>query len=208
MNHNGGDNRDVTYFFLHITKEHLTQFSKKLIVKSFPQLETLVVVPLNPEDYSYKNLMIKKKDFKEFKLIYSLGINRVGVDDLPNDVFNHLTQLTALNLGSNKISNLPFNLLDSLPELRILVLNDNKIEEIPKEFFDNNKALAHLELTNNPLKKIYPDLRSLPLEVLKYKNSFPTSPGVIPCSHGFDGRKTDDPDSFEEAIEHSELYCK
>jgi hypothetical protein len=120
MNHNGGDNRDVTYFFLHTTKEHLTQFSKKLIVKSFPELETLVVVPLNPEEYSYKTLIIKKKDFKEFKLIDSLGINRVGVDDLPNDVFNHLTQLTALNLGSNKISNLPFNLLDSLPELRIL----------------------------------------------------------------------------------------
>jgi Leucine-rich repeat (LRR) protein len=68
------------------------------------------------------------------------------------NIFNEFTNLTHLNLNSNKLTHLNSTLFQNLTNLIVLKLSHNYIDHLPQEIFNQLVNLQELHLSNNQLK--------------------------------------------------------
>lgn len=81
--------------------------------------------------------------------------NRLAV--LEPASFEHLPNLTSLDLSYNNITALPNAVFDNLLGLKVLKLTSNYIEHLSEDTFKYNIWLTELYLNDNPLRIIYPE---------------------------------------------------
>jgi len=75
-----------------------------------------------------------------------LRLNNVHLSELPEGIFDNLANLTVLDLHSCGIESLPPGIFDNLTGLEELVLDYNMIRTLPAGIFDNLISLRELEL--------------------------------------------------------------
>ena len=73
------------------------------------------------------------------------------IRELPAGVFDGLSRLRYLELGSSLLATLPDGVFDDLTNLRTLDLGYNFLTSLPDGVFDNNKNLASIHLNQNML---------------------------------------------------------
>jgi len=105
--------------------------------------------------YTYKNIDLWWLQYLTNLTHLDLRSNKI--DNLPSDIWN-LTNLTHLDLRSNKIDNLPSDIWN-LTNLTYLNLGSNKISSLPSEMW-NLTNLTYLNLQYNDLTEV-PDLGSV-----------------------------------------------
>lgn len=117
--------------------------------------------------------------FRDGKLI-SLDLIKVGITNLPEDIFDRLEAIESLFLSYNKIETLPNGIfrncknlihldlrgmgLQSIPEgifnnllkLKKLEINDNRLTTLPENIFENLFSLVELNLSNNNISELSP----------------------------------------------------
>ena len=90
-----------------------------------------------------------------FKLLPALKLLKVGknkLTQLPETIFDGLTNLRRLYLNENELAELDNNILKAMTELRQVILFTNNLETIP-----NTASLANLSLLDargNPLRRV------------------------------------------------------
>lgn len=114
--------------------------------------------------------------------IYSLDLIGLGIENLPENIFDGMTRLTHLYLSWNKIKELPVNifnklnqlnhidlrgsglniiqigLFNNLRSLQRLELNDNNLEQLPENIFEDLISLRELNLSNNKIQTLQPEI--------------------------------------------------
>ena len=89
-------------------------------------------------------------------------MSRNSLSELPDGVFDDLTDLDVLYLDINHLSELPEDVFDNLTNLGYLNLGNNGLGELPAGVFDNLSNLEHLYLgfrweDNIPDAAVYPE---------------------------------------------------
>ncbi len=125
------------------------------------------------------DLVLKKSNvfgpttkFFEDKLIW-LDLSNLGIEELPEQIFDHLTNLQELKLFKNEISSLPRGIFDNLTELTELHLKDNKITQITRTQFTQQGKLQRLFLMGNPLPNNQAQNFITGLDVRNFLNQLP-----------------------------------
>lgn len=106
---------------------------------------------------SYENLTLSlsSASLKEFKKIQMLTLSSNKLANVSDDLLQGFTNLRVLNLYDNLIRELPANFLN-LSNLEAIELGTNVIEIIEPSAFKNLKKLELLNLWNNQLVEIKP----------------------------------------------------
>ncbi|MCA9836379.1 MAG: leucine-rich repeat protein, partial [Trueperaceae bacterium] len=96
-------------------------------------------------------------------LQYARGLTKLFLDNnqianLPDGIFDDLTNLTSLELANNKLVDLSNGPFDKLSGLTILTLTTNQLTSLPDHVFDALSSLTSLSLSLNKLN-------SLPLSI-------------------------------------------
>ena len=105
---------------------------------------------------------ISNNAFNNLIDLSSLRLDQNYIQRLPSDVFgNTLIDLKTLSLAGNLIRELPYNLFHSLYNLTHLDLGINLITDIPDEIFQNLQLLRTMNLSSNcivslPIKAFIP----------------------------------------------------
>lgn len=105
-----------------------------------------------------------------------MDLENNSISELPQTIFDQLTQFNWLNLENNSISELPTGIFDQLAQLFILRLSNNLIRILPPGIFDQLTQLEYLSLFNNSISEVPTGIfdRLTRLESLYLKNnSFP-----------------------------------
>ena len=76
------------------------------------------------------------------------------IRELPAGVFDGLSRLRYLVLGSSLLATLPDGVFDDLTDLRTLHMDYNFLTSLPDGVFDNNKNLASIHLNQNMLSSL------------------------------------------------------
>ena len=77
-------------------------------------------------------------------------------------MFDELTALTTLGLGTNSLSTLPAGVFDELTALTTLGLSNNSLSTLPAGVFEELTALTTLRLEGNPGAPFSPTADALP----------------------------------------------
>jgi Leucine-rich repeat (LRR) protein len=118
------------------------------VLGNFSKLKKLSVYGLSRVD----------RDFmKKFPNLESLDLWGRNLLDIQSRSFEILTNLTVLNLRSNKIEHLHVDLFKSLTKLVSLNLSLNPLKRIPSKFFANLAALNELDLERCQLSDLEPN---------------------------------------------------
>lgn len=108
----------------------------------------------NPLRYLDPDALVGLEGLESLEI--SFGLDR---DVLPYEILAPLANLKWLSLDNNNFYSVPENSFDDLSELTNLNLESNKIEMISPELFkvDVHQKLKEIRLSNNQLTKIYSD---------------------------------------------------
>ncbi|XP_058063552.1 uncharacterized protein LOC131213518 [Anopheles bellator] len=124
--------------------------------------------------------------FKGLNSLDRLAISNVKLHDIQPHLFEHLPNLTWLDMRDN-VLNLPPTVFDSLPKLRILELNFNGLEYLQPRLLQNLSDLRLLSLWHNDLRSInrhtfegVPRLERLDLSANKLENVAGDTFSVLP----------------------------
>ena len=94
-----------------------------------------------------------------------LAINRLGLEELPEDIFDGLSSLWRLSLSWNDLEELPADVFDGLSNLTNLYIEGNELTTLPADVFDGLGSLETLRLNDNELTTlpadVFEDLDSL-----------------------------------------------
>uniref|UniRef100_A0A182QPS8 TIR domain-containing protein n=1 Tax=Anopheles farauti TaxID=69004 RepID=A0A182QPS8_9DIPT len=122
-----------------------------------------------------------KRHFAGLDTLDRLAISNAKLTDIESDVFEHLPNLTWLDMRDNVIR-LPPTIFDALPKLRILELSFNSLEEVEPRLLKNLPHLRLLTLWHNKLRTVsrqlfagVPELERLDLSA----NQLETVPGDL-----------------------------
>ncbi|CAH1776630.1 unnamed protein product [Owenia fusiformis] len=97
---------------------------------------------------------VTTSNFDNYPSLTRLSLNNCGTQDISDDVFNLLTEVTFLGLPGNKITYVHQNTFSKLTKLKTLLLQGNLIEEIPDNAFIHLRELTTMRMSDNKLKKI------------------------------------------------------
>ena len=124
-------------------------------------LEKLGISDKMEEVMNKKNINGPTTKFNEDDRLIWLDLSGLGIETLPEDVFEGLDMLRELKLFKNNISELPEGIFKNTPNLTELHLKDNKISKLTKNHFAPISNLNRLFLLGNPLKpeqaKVFPN---------------------------------------------------
>jgi Leucine-rich repeat (LRR) protein len=109
------------------------------------------------EEAGIKNL--KAGDFSGMKLT-RLSLANNLIQDLSPDTFADQTEITELDLSSNKLSYISDKLFARLKKLRVLDLSNNSLTLIEADTFLETKSLFALALNSNKIENLDPALLS------------------------------------------------
>lgn len=111
-----------------------------------------------------------------------LSLSGSGLSDLPDNLFADLTNLTWLELRSQKVQHLPAKLFENLTklvrlelgwnqlrsledgqfrhqrELKVLNLFANELKNLTKQSFNGSNSVVELDLSSNKLETLQPDI--------------------------------------------------
>uniref|UniRef100_A0A182M8X8 TIR domain-containing protein n=1 Tax=Anopheles culicifacies TaxID=139723 RepID=A0A182M8X8_9DIPT len=94
-----------------------------------------------------------KHHFAGLENLDRLAISNAKLSDIGPDLFEHLPNLTWLDMRDN-IFQLPATIFDALPKLRILELSFNSLEELDPRLLRNLPNLQLLTLWHNKLRTV------------------------------------------------------
>ena len=95
---------------------------------------------------------LKGDDFDNLTNLTWLDLASNKLSSLPEGVFDNLTSLVYLYLDYNNLTSLPEGVFDKLTDLRVLYLDSNDLGSLPSIVFDNLTNLRWLYLDDNKLK--------------------------------------------------------
>ncbi|PSN56345.1 Protein toll [Blattella germanica] len=133
--------------------------------------------------YHHSNLSntLDRSQFTGLVNLTELSLNSCGITGLPADIFLDLTKLTTLDLRDNSLI-LPPHIFDSLSNLQVLELGSNELTHLEKDIFQNLTSLRVLHLWGNKLqnlsREVFKGLSNLEYLELS-SNGFRTLPGDI-----------------------------
>ena len=132
------------------------------------QLQTL--------DLSENQCELSKYSFLELKDLSSLDLSGLNLSDIPDGLFNPLTNLQELKLDHNKLEWISENTFTNLRQLQILSIswNDN-LREFDSKAFEQNNYLSKIEITHNKVlstlpKELFSNLPNLSYLDLSHNN--------------------------------------
>lgn len=111
--------------------------------------------------------------------VFGLDLMGLGIEEIPNNIFDNISELTHLYLSWNRISFLPSGIFDNLANLVHLDLRGSGIQEVSEGLFDELVYLERLELNDNNLEVI-PDSLFKHLRGLKEINLSNNKISVLP----------------------------
>lgn len=76
------------------------------------------------------------------------------ITEIPEGLFDNMTNLTTVYLGNNYISKLPENLFKNNKKIENIELSNNKLTEIKKDDFSNLPQLQIIQMEDNNIEKI------------------------------------------------------
>lgn len=76
------------------------------------------------------------------------------ITEIPEGLFDNMTNLTTVYLGNNYISKLPENLFKNNKKVENIELSNNKLTEIKKDDFSNLPQLQIIQMEDNIIEKI------------------------------------------------------
>lgn len=76
------------------------------------------------------------------------------ITEIPEGLFDKMTNLTTVYLGNNYISKLPENLFKNNKKVENIELSNNKLTEIKKDDFSNLPQLQIIQMEDNNIEKI------------------------------------------------------
>ena len=76
------------------------------------------------------------------------------ITEIPEGLFDNMTNLTTVYLGNNYISKLPENLFKNNKKVENIELSNNKLTEIKKDDFSNLPQLQIIQMEDNNIEKI------------------------------------------------------
>lgn len=86
--------------------------------------------------------------------VTALYLNGNDIKELPNGIFDKLTNLERLDLSANRLVTLPKGLLKNLNNIKEFSASSNKIKELPEGVFDGLTKLTSIGITNNEIEKL------------------------------------------------------
>ena len=124
---------------------------------------------------------LKISDFSGLVALTWLDLSGNSISTLPSDVFDGLTSLTHLRIGSS-LSSISDDIFDDLSSLTELHLNDGTLTSLPEDLFNELSSLTTLWLTVSAItsipEDIFDDLSSL-TELRLSANSLTSMPADI-----------------------------
>ncbi|MHA2089361.1 MAG: leucine-rich repeat protein [Candidatus Kariarchaeaceae archaeon] len=110
---------------------------------------------------------------EEGKLIW-LDLSNLGIKEIPEHLFENLTDLQELKLFKNEIEELPEEIFSKLPNLTEIHLKDNKLTRISRDLFKHQGKLQRLFLSGNPLPESQAQNYTSGIQVRDFLNSLET----------------------------------
>lgn len=101
----------------------------------------------------YSPSVFNRQHFNGFEDLEQMNLKENGLTELPEDLFNDLTNLRMLDLTSNKL-NLTMNIFANLKKLEFLKLGHNNLKMLEEGVFKNQNKLKILDLRSNNLKNL------------------------------------------------------
>ncbi|CAH2101947.1 unnamed protein product [Euphydryas editha] len=111
---------------------------------------------------------------EEYEPLASMRTLNLAYNDLHSlnqDLFEHLPELTELNLNGNPLTTIDYATLiaiSSLPMMKVLKMRSCGLTEIPEKFLHTPKFLEHLDISDNKLTSVPQELEET--KNLKYLN--------------------------------------
>ncbi|XP_026476085.1 toll-like receptor 7 [Ctenocephalides felis] len=105
-------------------------------------------------DLSSNQITRIPKAIQDLQMLKSLDLGENLIENVENDSFKNLNQLTGLRLIDNRIGNLSKPMFQNLPNLQVLNLAKNKIQQIDRDTFDGNQNLEAIRLDKNFLMDV------------------------------------------------------
>jgi hypothetical protein len=100
---------------------------------------------------------ITEDAFSELKNLSTLSLIYNKITEIPEHLFVELTNLINLDLSGNQLRELPPTLLAKNRNLEKLSLRENKINELPDGLFDSLEELVVLEMRSNEIEVLQAD---------------------------------------------------
>lgn len=103
----------------------------------------------------YRDIQMRREYLSGLNSVWNLRI--IGkISDYPEDTFNDVSNITALELHSNNV-HLPLNIFKNLHELMSLELGSNNLSHLTPGIFSNQHNLKQLNLWSNNLRNLTKD---------------------------------------------------
>lgn len=103
----------------------------------------------------YRDVQMRREYLSGLNSLWNLRI--MGkISDYPEDTFNDVSNITALELHSNNV-HLPLNIFKNLHELLSLELGSNNLSHLAPGIFSNQHNLKQLNLWSNNLRNLTKD---------------------------------------------------
>ncbi|XP_008108669.2 leucine-rich repeat and transmembrane domain-containing protein 2 [Anolis carolinensis] len=114
-------------------------------------------IPTNTRTFFFLNNQLSTlsgQDFANLSALQRLDLSNNFLDQLPENVFRDLVNLTELQLRNNSIRSLDKDILQNTVLLRQLDLSINGLAQIPSGIFDDLPSLRWLSLRSNRLQNL------------------------------------------------------
>jgi hypothetical protein len=109
-------------------------------------------------DAGYKSNIFPEIDanfFTNMSRLEKVWLKVCNIQNMTEDAFSELKNLSTLSLIYNKISEIPENLFAELTNLKNLDLSGNQLRELPPNLLANNRNLEKFSLRGNKIKNIF-----------------------------------------------------
>jgi Leucine-rich repeat (LRR) protein len=137
-------NKSHFYFSCkHFTNQHLKAWLSLDQIRKEIKGEEVLVGPVMNISFAEKLVDLEK-----------LYLDRVGIQELANNLFEGLTSLAKLHLSYNRLANLDNKPFQGLSNLSILILSGNQLVQLGNKPFERLKNLIHLDLNYNQMNTV------------------------------------------------------
>lgn len=96
---------------------------------------------------------IVRQHLSGLKNLTRLSLNGFGISNVPEDLFDDVTNLMVLEFRAKNV-HLPPKIFEKLPELTFLELGFNNLTQLSDGIFQNQKKLKNLNLWSNNLRNL------------------------------------------------------
>jgi leucine-rich repeat protein SHOC2 len=130
--------------------------------KLFTSLDEALNNPTEVYNLALTGSDLYHRDFSGIKNmvhLHFLSLNDAGLEQLPDDLFDRLTELRTLSMSGNKFTRLPEQ-IRKLKKLEYLVMYDNELDSIP-DWIGELELLDNLILPRNKIRYLSPAIGNL-----------------------------------------------